>query len=427
MSNDGAKSQLVVTVIGLGFVGLPLVVKIAKNKRYQVFGLDSNEQVVKDLQKRKTHLQDINQEDLQHTRVVFTANPLDCLPNANIVVICVPTPITQRHTPDYTSLENAMETVVAHCSEKTLICVESSVAPGTCQEKLLPMTISAGWSDPEMCHCPERINPGDKHWKVDNISRVIGANTPTALKKSMAFYSSFLEAPIRPMASMAEAEMVKMLENTFRDVNIALVNELAEYAEKIGVNLPAVIDGAATKPFSFLPHYPGCGVGGDCIATDPYYLLGSAKKVGVSLPLIKVARSRNELMPTKIVEKLVSYFTRTKLKKLRFLVLGLAYKPETSDMRRSPALQILSKLKAIAPHVKAYDPFLVSQSDFENLATALEWATVVVICTAHHEFVKKIPVLLSKNPQIIVVSDGRNCIDRRKITELGISYFGVGR
>ena len=427
MTSTVVKNQSVVTVIGLGFVGLPLVLMIAKNRNYRVFGLDINEELIQNLQLKKTHIADSDKNDLQQTNAVFTSNPQDCLPQSDIVIICVPTPISKQLQPDYTLIKKAMETVVAHCNQTTLICVESSVAPGTCQQKLLPIATAAGWSKVLICHCPERINPGDRHWKVNTIPRVIGANTPIALKKGMAFYSSFLEAPIKPMTNLAEAEMVKMLENTFRDVNIALVNELAEYAEKIGVNLPTVIDGAATKPFGFLPHYPGCGVGGDCIATDPYYLLSSAKKVGITLPLIKAARARNELMPTKVVEKVIMHCTKAQLKKMRFLVLGLAYKPETTDMRRSPALQILSKFQAVTTAVKAYDPFLSAQSDFESLAAALQWATVVVLCTAHQEFVKNLSTLLVKNPQITVMFDGRNCLDRKLITKLGITYFGVGR
>lgn len=421
------KNQSIVTVIGLGFVGLPLVLMIAKSRNYRVFGLDINEAVVQNLRLGKTHVADSDKKALRQTSAVFTSEPRDCLPQSDSVIICVPTPITKQHQPDYTLIKKAMETVAAHCSQTTLICVESSVAPGTCQEKLLPILTAAGWSKVQLCHCPERINPGDSRWNVSNIPRVMGANTPIALKKGMAFYSSFLKAPIKPMASLAEAEMVKMLENTFRDVNIALVNELTEYAEKIGVDLPAVVDGAATKPFGFLPHYPGCGVGGDCIATDPYYLLSDAKKVGLTLPLIKTARARNELMPAKMVEKLTTHFTKDQLKKMQFLVLGLTYKPETADMRRSPALQILSKLQSISTSVKAYDPFLPAQSDFESLAVALQWATVVVVCTAHHEFIKKLPTLLVKNPQIMVIHDGRNCLDRKRITTLGITYFGVGR
>lgn len=427
MRDTVVKNQSVVTVIGLGYVGLPLVLMIAKSRNYRVFGLDINETVVQNLRLKKTHVADSDQKDLQQTSAVFTSNPQDCLPQSDIVIICVPTPITKQHQPDYTLIKKAMETVVSHCSQTTLICVESSVAPGICQQKLLPIATAAGWSKVQLCHCPERINPGDAQWNLRNIPRVIGANTSIALKKGMTFYSSFLEVSIKPMANLAEAEMVKMLENTFRDVNIALVNELTEYAEKIGVDLPAVIDGAATKPFGFLPHYPGCGVGGDCIATDPYYLLSSAKKVGLTLPLIKAARARNELMPAKIVEKLITHCTKAQLKKQRFLVLGLAYKPETTDIRRSPALQILVKLQSIAAAVKTYDPFLPSQSDFESLAAALQWATVVVLCTAHQEFVKNLPTLLVKNPQITVVHDGRNCLDRKQITTLGITYFGVGR
>ncbi len=256
-----AKKQI--AVIGLGYVGLPLTL-LAAEKGYAVTGVDTVRAKIASLHEGISYIDDISDEAVGSSTARFTTDSAAAA-GAGVVIICVPTPVTKDKLPDLAPLEGAIKSVAPHLAEGTLVVIESTVNPGVCDDVVIPLlesmtgfTVGAGL---DVVHCPERINPGDTAWNVRTISRVIGGSTPEALARGAALYENLIEAPVKRMGSLKEAEAVKIIENSFRDINIAFVNELAMAFHKLGINLENVIEGAATKPFAFMPHHPGCGVG----------------------------------------------------------------------------------------------------------------------------------------------------------------------
>lgn len=313
-----------------------------------------------------------------------------------------------------------------------MVILESTVNPGVCENVVLPILEEISGlicgEDFDLAHCPERINPGDPQWNVENIPRVVGAYTEAGLARVVEFYSSILEGDIRPMGSLKEAEAVKVVENTFRDVNIAFVNELAMSFAKLGIDVVNVIDGAATKPFAFMPHYPGCGIGGHCIPVDPYYLIAYAKENGFDHEYLSLARQVNSYMPQYTVGLLKKAFAAEAISVMdaRVAVLGLSYKPGIADCRESPAWQIIAELEKLTARVIAYDPFVPYESHVASLSEALDSCQAVIITTAHDEFVKLSPHdFLERNINIVI--DGRNCLAKSEMLAAGLQYHGIGR
>jgi UDP-N-acetyl-D-glucosamine dehydrogenase len=273
-------------------------------------------------------------------------------------------------------------------------------------------------------HCPERINPGDKKWSVENIPRVVGSSNDVGLKKSVAFYESIVDAPIKPMGSLKEAEACKVVENSFRDINIAFVNELARSFTKLGINVKNVIDGAATKPFAFMPHYPSIGVGGHCIPVDPYYLIEYARDYGFEHEFLSLARTINNGMPLFTVEQLTDALNEIglTLKDTRIALLGLSYKANVADDRESPSYKVITILKDKGAKVKTFDPYILEKSSVKSLEATLSDAEAVVIAVNHKEFLD----IDFKKHGIKVVIDGKNCLDGEHIKKQGITYKGIG-
>jgi nucleotide sugar dehydrogenase len=279
-----------------------------------------------------------------------------------------------------------------------------------------------------LAHCPERINPGDPKWSVHNINRVVGASSQRGLEIALEFYRSIIDAEIKPMGSLKEAEAVKIVENSFRDINIAFVNELAMSFHKLGINLENVIDGAATKPFAFMPHHPGCGVGGHCIPVDPYYLIEYANSYGFDHNFLRLARTINEGMPKYTVELLEEALNEAKkpLNGTKVALLGLSYKANVGDDRESPAYEIRHFLETADTDLKAFDPYITDGST-ESLAEAMDHAEAIVIATAHDEF-RKLDAKSLSSANIKIVIDGRNVLRAKKpeLEEAGIVYRGIG-
>lgn len=419
-----------VAIVGLGYVGLPLAVLAAK-KGYKVIGIDIDTKKVEQINKGKSPFndQDLSRE-LGEVKILATTD-FKKVKEVTTVIICVPTPIYDNRLPNYKPLEMACASVAPYLKKGDLVIVESTINPGVCEEIVLPIiTGGSSLKDQEFlfAHCPERINPGDQEWKVSNIPRVVGGKDQKSTAVTAAFYRSLIDAEVREMKSLKEAEAVKVVENSFRNVNIAFVNELAQSFAKLGIDAVAVIEGAATKPFAFMPHFPGCGVGGHCIPVDPYYLIDYAKKNGYLHRFLSLACQVNEEMPKYTVNLFRHELEKLgkKFKGSRALVLGLSYKADIDDTRESPALEIIKLLEEAGVRVKVYDPHSRNARSEASMEEAIDGVDGLIVATNHHEFLKLNPIQLFEN-EVRVVIDGRNCLDKDSFAKAGIVYRGIGR
>lgn len=415
-----------VAVVGLGYVGLPLALLISK-KGMDVVGIDTDNEKLTKINSKISPIQDEKVSTALKATNLHTSSTFDAIKDRDVIILCVPTPVKEDKSPDYSYIVSACENISHYLVKNQLVIIESTINPGTTEEIIIPIlenrsNLQAG-SDFYIAHVPERINPGDKTWHVDNIARVAGGFDAASLEKAKEFYESILDAKIYPLESIKEAEAVKIVENCFRDINIAFVNELAMSFSHLGINLPNVIRGASTKPFEFMPHYPGCGVGGHCIPVDPYYLIDYAKKHGFKHDLLLSARNINNNMPKFTVGELLKSLKEKGLnkKEVKVCLLGLTYKANIQDIRESPAYDILKLLKEESIAVTTHDPFITHDS----LDKVLDGAKAVIISTAHDEYTKLTPeYFIAKGIQIII--DGRNCLDYKSFKNSSLLYRGIG-
>jgi nucleotide sugar dehydrogenase len=424
------QQSLKVAVVGLGYVGLPLAVLCAE-KGHEVIALDLNEKKVETINKGLSPFKDENLQKEMNGVKLIASTDMSKLSNAEIILVCVPTPVDYLHNPDLAPVKSACESIRQYLKKGQLVIIESTINPGVCEEEVQPILEKSGLKagvDFDLGHCPERINPGDPKWKTRNIPRVVGVSSPAGLNRAVNFYESILEATVTPMKSIKAAEATKIIENTFRDINIAYVNELAKSFDKLGIDLVEVIKGASTKPFAFMPHFPGCGIGGHCIPVDPYYLIERAKQSGFDHKFLILAREINNSMPKYTVNRLVKELNKLCLsvKGTKIGILGLAYKADIDDMRESPVIEMIKRIKELEGDMEIYDPFVPDKSTVKSLAELLEKSEVIVVATNHSEFVNMNPEELKKN-NIKLVIDGRNCLDKEAIVNLGINYKGIGR
>lgn len=420
-----------VVVVGLGYVGLPLAL-LAEKKGFTVGGLDINLGKINALKNGLAPELNADEQSLLKKSKIKFSHSDRIIKDADVVIVCVPTPVHKDHTPDLKPLREAATAVGKNLQPGTLVLVESTVNPGVCQETVIPiLEKNSGLKVEEdffFAHCPERINPGDKNFTVATIPRVIGADSEASRRKAASFYRSILDADVVSNLEIREAESVKMVENAFRDINIAFVNELAMSFDRLGIDVLHVIDAASTKPFGFMTHLPGCGVGGHCIPVDPYYLIDYAKKNGFSHRFIKTAREINNQMPFYTINRLKGIL-RDKDKKLseaNVALLGLAYKRDISDCRESPALVIAEKLRAAGTKVIPFDPFYTEENTYLTLEDTLSAADYVIVATDHTLFREITPEIL-KHYNIEAVIDGRNCLSKDDFVKAGIIYRGIGR
>jgi UDP-N-acetyl-D-glucosamine dehydrogenase len=356
------------------------------------------------------------------------ASDFSSVSSADIVIVCVPTPVEHDYQPNLRPLKGAVSSIAKNIKKGALVIIESTINPGVCDEIVIPLIEKeSGFklnADFFVSHCPERINPGDSKWSVENIPRVAGSSDPQGLKKTVSFYESIIEAPIKAMGSIKEAEAVKIVENSFRDINIAFVNELAMSFTKLGINVKNVIDGAATKPFAFMAHYPSVGVGGHCIPVDPYYLIEYAKGYGFDHEFLSLARAINNRMPEFTIEQLIEALNEAgiSIKGAKVAVLGLSYKANVADDRESPSYKLIKMLSTKGAKAVAYDPYLPDKSDTESLDEAIENADAVIVATNHREFMKlNVAKLKGK-----VFIDGKNAFDKKIFLEGDVIYRGIG-
>lgn len=425
------KQQKTVCVVGLGYVGLPMAIR-SKEVGYEVYGFDLDQSKLDAINQNKSPIEEAYIEERIEKFPIVATNDATIIQKADIVLVCVPTPVDESYFPDLTPVIKASEMVAKNLKEGALVVLESTVNPGVSEEIIRPIFETAGHvvgKDVFLAHCPERVNPGDATWNVSNLPRVVGSFDQEGLDIALEYYRNISSGEIRPMKSIREAEAVKIVENSFRDVNIAFVNELAKSFDKMGIDIKDVIQGASTKPFSFLAHYPSCGVGGHCIAVDPYYLIERAKKSGFDHKFLKIAREINNSMPEYTVEKLQDALNLVKLPMngTTIGVLGLAYKANVDDTRESPAFEVIKNLKKHLAVVETFDPHVLGKSTSPSLETILEKSQAVIVTTNHREFMEALTPELLKKYDVKVVIDGKNCLDKDALESEGIIYRGIGR
>jgi UDP-N-acetyl-D-glucosamine dehydrogenase len=385
-----------VVVVGQGYVGLPLAVAAAASGR-RVVGLDLDKGRVDQLNAGSSHVGDVSEGSLKAVLrdVRYQASDdFSHVAEADVVVLCVPTPY-HNDAPDLSYVEGAARQVAEHLTPGTLVILESTTYPGTTEEVLLPILEETsglkGGVGLQVAFSPERIDPGNSTYGLHNTPKIVGGLTPSATERAAAFYGGFVEKVVRVSAPKA-AEMAKLLENTFRHINIALVNELAILCQDLDVDVWEVIDAAASKPFGFMPFYPGPGVGGHCIPVDPMYLSWRVKQFGGAAKFIDLARDVNAAMPMYVVQRVQDLLNdrERSLKGARILVLGVAYKPNISDMRESPALPLIDLLRRKGAVVEYADPHVpvlrledgTSLNSVDTLSAA-QGADCVIVVTAH--------------------------------------------
>lgn len=420
-----------VAVIGLGYVGLPTIVAIAKTKLFEVVGYDLDKNKINLIKKGNNPIEDKEVSIYLRDNKLNVSSKESILKNSDIFIICVPTPVTVDFEPDYSIVESAVKCLSKYLKKGSHVVLESTVNPGTCEERLIPIiekeTKYKVGKDINLAHCPERINPGDPRWNIYNINRNVGSIN-TKLNKIVAdFYRTFvIDAKVNEISCLRVAEATKIVENTFRDINIAYVNELAMSFDKLGIDIKETLEAASNKPFAFMVHWPGCGVGGHCIAVDPYYLIKRASLSGFDHKFLKLAREINNGMPAYTVDKLIKELEKQKLplRKTKITLLGLTYKANVADLRESPALKIKEILESMGVLLNTYDPFF--KKDLPSIEKAIDGSKAIIIGTAHQEFINKLPNILLKS-KVKIVIDGKNCLNKDEIKKMGIIYKGIGR
>jgi UDP-N-acetyl-D-glucosamine dehydrogenase len=386
-------------VIGLGYVGLPLVVEAARSG-IRVIGFDVKEAVTEGINAGKSHIQDVSDDDVaKHVKKgrVTATTDFRRLAECDAISICVPTPLSKTRDPDVSYIIAATESVASALRPGQLIVLESTTYPGTTRELMLPALEKLGLTvgtDFYLCFSPERVDPGNPKWHTKNTPKVIGGVTPMCTRIGQVFYERFIETMI-PVSSVEAAEMTKILENTFRSVNIGLANETAIIADRLGVDVWEVIEAAATKPFGYMKFTPGPGLGGHCIPIDPHYLSWKMRTLNYKTRFIELASEINAEMPMFVVGKVRQALNagRKSVNGSTVLLLGVAYKPNIDDVRESPALDIIRLLQADGARVLYSDPFVPQVAEnghcLQSVALTpqlLESVDVAVIVTDHKAF-----------------------------------------
>jgi UDP-N-acetyl-D-glucosamine dehydrogenase len=349
-------------VIGLGYVGLPLAIAIAESN-HTVVGIDLDTHVLETIMAGRSHIEDIDGArvaPLVAAERLLATSDYGMLSDADVVVIAVPTPIDVHRVPDLRFVTAASDRLAETMRRGALVCLESTTYPGTTEEILAAAFRRAGKEpgvDIHIAYSPERIDPGNRSWRLDNTPKLVAGLTPACLELALAFYGRFVERLV-PLSSVRTAELAKLFENIFRVVNIALVNELQVICDGFDIDVWEVIEACSTKPFGFMPFYPGPGLGGHCVPVDPFYLAWKAREKDVNTEFIELAGRVNASMPRYVVGKLAELLNADgkSLQYARVLVLGVAYKRNTADVRESPALRVIELLEGNGAVVSYHDP-----------------------------------------------------------------------
>ena len=405
-----------VGIVGLGYVGLPLAVEFAK-AGFTVTGIDISEEKTRRVNAGDSYVGDIPSSvlaPLVAAGKIRATTDFSAVLELDTINICVPTPLRKTKDPDMSFIVSSCQEIARHFHAGTLVILESTTYPGTTDEVVLPMLTKGGLEvgrDFFLCFSPERVDPGNPRFQTANIPKVVGGTTADCTRIGELFYSQALQTVV-PVSSTQVAEMVKLLENTFRMINIGLVNEMALMCDRIGINVWEVIDAAATKPFGFMPFYPGPGLGGHCIPIDPFYLSWKTKQAGIEARFIELAGYINGQMPHFVVDKVQNALNEAgkPVKGSKILVVGVSYKRDIDDMRESPALDVMLLLQRRGGIVTYTDPYVPSMSlDGTRVSSVpLESAAdadCAVIITDHRVF--DYDLLLKTAPLIV---DSRNAL-----------------
>lgn len=410
----------IVCVIGLGYVGQE-VASAAFKHGYSVVGVD------KDTEKLSAIADNKVCPEVEFAELTTDAQSV--LHRADIIVAAVPTPVNNDKVVDLGAIKSVSSIVAeANYDDPPLFIIESTVPPGTTSDVVRLILENSGMTigdDIFVAHAPERINPGDNQWNLSEIPRVVGALTEDGLQRASQFYSDLVKADIHEVDTPAIAEASKIIENSYRDVNIAFVNEIALALDQLEIDADAALDAAETKPFGFERFYPGVGVGGHCIPIDPYFLIGKSKSEGFNNKFLSYAREINDNMPNYVVEKTIRSLNDAKVlpNGSKVTILGAAFKPDVRDTRNSPYYELKSELNEYGVDVETYDPMI---SELSTVDSPYIPADAVILVTAHDEFQSLSFEKLHESGVKIVV-DGRNEYDPNRVKDAGLQYVGVGR
>jgi UDP-N-acetyl-D-glucosamine dehydrogenase len=383
-------------VVGLGYVGFPLAIEFAK-KGIQVTGIEIDQDRLRCIRNKVSYISDVPTKELK----IFLSNgrfratsDFSVLKDCNIVLVCVPTPLKRKYLPDISFIKKSLNSIAKHINKGTLVVLESTTYPGTTEEEILPIFEKHNFKhgkDFYLCFSPERIDPGNKSFPVNKIPKVVGGINKKATELGVALYSVIIDKVV-PVSSARTAETVKLLENTFRLINIGLIDELAMMCHKMKIDIWEVVNAASTKPFGFMPFYPGPGVGGHCIPKDPLYLYWKAKSFGFKSRFIKLASDVIGYMPEYVATRIEEALSLkgSKIRGAKILVVGVTYKKDVKDLRKSPSIDLIRSLKKKSATVYYFDPLIpylkINEIDMKSVSLNKEVLTgfdCAVIATDH--------------------------------------------
>lgn len=435
--------KVTICTVGLGRIGLPTAAMFASSGA-TVVGVDIDPEVVVNVNEGKCKfvdepgLGDIIREPVRQGRLRATTDSSSAISESDFVIVCVPTPVDYTKTPDYSAVVSACTTIGKHIKPGAVVIIESTVGPGTVENLIRPILedesgMRAG-SDFGLASCPERSDPGNIVTNMKTVPRVIGAINQHCLDLVANMYETLLNIPVYKVSDPKTANAVKLTENLFRDVNIALANEFAMVFEKLDIDALEVIKACATK-YNFMPHYPGSGVGGPCLPSNSYYLISEGVRAGHIPSLVRMAREINDRMPEHVVS-LVSEALNEVGKTIhgsKIAVLGVAYKPGIKDVQLTPMEPVCNNLSRLGGLLQVYDPMFAGENVFgyqtrRSLSQAVNGADCIIVGTAHKEFSQldlKLLAQLTESPAALV--DARNVVDPKEALAAGFSFRGVGR
>ena len=371
--------EITVGVVGLGYVGLPLAVEKAK-AGFKTIGFDVQKAKVDLVNAGSNYIGDVVDDDLKHiveSGMLRATNDFSFVKDVDFIAICVPTPLDEHQQPDISYVRSSAEEIAKYMTKGTMVVLESTTYPGTTEELLKPILETSGLKCGEdfyLGFSPERVDPGNKQFKTKNTPKVVGAIGEDAREVIAAMYRAVLEGDVYEVSSPAIAEMEKILENTYRNINIGLANEMAILCNRMGIDYWEVVDAATPKPYGFQAFYPGPGLGGHCIPLDPYYLSWKAREYGFHTSMIESSMMVNDRMPEYCVERSMAILNRHKkaLNGSKVLVLGVAYKNDIDDYRESPAIRVIEKLKEAGADTDFYDPWIAEYKDKGQIFHGIE-------------------------------------------------------
>lgn len=425
--------EVKVTVVGLGYVGLPL--SMLFSNRFITYGYDKNKNKLESLKRGISYIDDVKGYKLKE-KLNKTFFPIESLRKTDFYIVAVPTPLNSNKNPDLNLLKKASYEISKHLSENQYVVIESTSYPGTTEDIVIPILESSGLKAGEdfgVAFSSERIDPGNKSWKLEEIPKIVGAIDEISLRNTMNLYKEVFKKVI-PASDCRTVEATKMVENIFRNVNIALVNEFSQIFEKMNIDIWEVIDLASTKPFGFMPHYPGPGIGGHCIAVDPYFMAYKLKSIGTFSRFIELSREINDDMKIHVCNLIRKGLESMNIpiEHSNIAILGLSYKKNISDTRESPSITIIDEIISSGANIKVYDPYvkkiktnsgiIYSETSFYD---AIENSDCAVFLVDHDDFFGIEPTAMIEAMRNPVIVDCKNVFRSKDMK--GFLYYGIGK